>query len=290
MSINKTMNIKEFGGKPIHVEKFNSADEVATVSASRKITNSNFNDMEKELNKGADSGVKSMDEARNLLRFGYEPAVEKLKASVKASISGDKKRISFFNDVVGYQPVVPLALMGVPNSMVNMAMKPIKAKVITVVYEATAACSYSARELEEAGQKFLGALLDLEAQGYKFNILVSQNYWNRSDGADLLLIRIKNSNTPLDLKRMSFPLTHPAFFRAIGFDWYSKTPGGKYRFGYGHSITRDFSEKVINRGFEEILGEKCVVFSATKILQDSTDHIQAVVTGKDSNIKTGDDD
>lgn len=289
MSVNKTMSIKAFGGKPIHVEKFNSADEVAAVSARRKITDFNFDDMEKKLNDGADSGVKSMDEARNLLRFGYEPTVEKLKASAKVTVSGDKKRISFFNDFVGYQPVVPLALMGVPNSMVNMAMKPIKAKVITVIYEATAGYSYSAKQLEEAGQKFLGALLDLESQGYKFNILVSQSYWNKED-ADLLLVRIKNSNTPLDLKRMSFPLTHPAFFRAIGFDWYSKTPGGKYRFLYGHSITRDFSEKVINRGFEEILGEKCVVFSATKILRDSTDHIQAVVTGKDSNIKTGDDD
>lgn len=280
MSINKTMNIKAFNGKQIHVEKFNSADEVATVSASRQITDLDFDDMEKMLNKGADSGVKSMDEARNLLRFGYEPTVEKLKASAKATVSGDKKRISFFNDVVGYQPVVPLALMGVPNSMVNMTMKPIKSKVITVVYEATASCWYSAKELEEAGQKFLGTLLDLEGQGYKFNILVSQSYWNKED-ADLLLVRIKNSNTPLDLKRMSFPLTHPAFFRAIGFDWYSKTPGGKHRFGYGYSITRDFSEKVINRGFEEILGEKCVVFSATKILQNSTDHIQAVVTGKE---------
>lgn len=289
MSVNKTMSIKAFGGKPIHVEKFNSADEVAAVSERRKITDFNFDDMEKKLNNGADSGVKSMDEARNLLRFGYEPTVEKLKASAKVTVSGDKKRISFFNDFVGYQPVVPLALMGVPNSMVNMAMKPIKAKVITVIYEATVDYSYSAKQLEEAGQKFLGVLLDLESQGYKFNILVSQSYWNKED-ADLLLVRIKNSNTPLDLKRMSFPLTHPAFFRAIGFDWYSKTPGGKYRFWYGHSITRDFSEKVINRGFEEILGEKCVVFSATKILQDSTDHIQAVVTGKDSNIKTGDDD
>lgn len=284
MSINFTKSIKAFNNKVIHVETFDSAEEVSNVSRNRRITDSRFQNMETKLNRGADSGVKSMDEARNLLKYGYEPSVQKLKNAAKATFSGEKKRISFFNDVVGFQPVVPLSLMGVPNSMVNMRMKPIKSKVITVVYEATASASTTPKQLEKAGQMFLGELLDLESQGYKFNIIAVQTYW-RGEDADVLVVKIKNSNTPLDLKRMSFPLTHPAFFRAIGFDWYSKTPGGRYRTNYGHSIAYDFSEKVLNAGFSDLLRENVCVFSAAKILCNGEGHIKAVITGNNSSME-----
>jgi len=97
----------------------------------------------------------------------------------------------------------------------------------------------------------------------------------------MICTKIKSSNTPLDLKRISFPLTHTAYFRVIGFDWYSRTPNGKYRPGYGHPIARDFDEQKMTEGFTEIFGKNCVVFACRKIMNKGIDHI------KDTIQKTG---
>lgn len=277
MSINFQKNVKAFKNKLFNVEVFNSANEVVEVSSRRTITDGRFNDMSKPgAVRESFTGVKSLEEALDLMRSGYQPTVDKLKTGIKANIQGQGKRISFFNDVVGFAPIVPLALQGVPNSMVNSYMKPIKAKVLNIYYDMTASASTDKNKIIEAGQKVLSAIMELEMQGYKFNLYAIQTYWD--DGADMLCTKIKNSNTPLDLKRISFPLTHTAYFRVIGFDWYSKTPHGKYRGAYGYALGHDFDEKTMQEGFKEIFGQNCIVFSCTKVLKSDTEHLKDVIT------------
>lgn len=279
MSINFQKKVAAFNSKPINVEVFNSANEVVETSARRKMTSSKFHDMtdpnqvDKEW-----TGVESLDEALELMRTGYQPTVDKMKTGIKANVQGQGKRISFFNDVVGYAPIVPLALQGVPTSMQNSYMKPIKAKVLNIYYDMAASCSTSKEEIIEAGQKLLAAIMELEMQGYKFNLYAIQTYWeNSSKGGDMLCTKIKSSNTPLDLKRISFPLTHTAYFRVIGFDWYSKTPNGKYRGCYGHALGYDFDEKTMQKGFKEIFGDNCIVFSCSKIIKKDVEHFKTVI-------------
>lgn len=262
--------LKKFkvNGVNINAEMFESAAELVRVSATRTRTDERFHNMSNrsEVRAGFTS-VNSLDEALELLRTGYQPSVEKLQSAVK--VNGQRKRATFHNDVVGFAPVVPLAMMGVPQSMVNMTMTTIKAKVIDVYFDMTCSCSTRTETIIQNGQKLLSAILNLEMQGYRFNLYAIQSYYNRQQGADLLCVKVKNASAPLDIKRMSFPLTHPAFFRVIGFDWYSKVPGGTYRSGYGHALGYDFGKDKLNEMFRQMFGNKAaVVFSAAHMLTD----------------------
>jgi hypothetical protein len=133
-------------------------------------------------------------------------------------------------------------------------------------------------EIIKAGQKLLGAVIEMEKQGYRFNLYATQAYASRNS-ADMLVVKVKDARQPLDLKRVSFPLTHTAFFRVIGFDWYSKVPGGKYRSGYGIALSYAMKQgkNSIRKAFAELFGKNVLAFSATEIINSGKDYIKEEV-------------
>ena len=280
MSNIKNKEVKVKGSRlKIHMEQFESAMEVAHSCRVRQITNGAFNDQSK---KSFDDweGVKSYDEALDLLRNGYQPTVEKIAGVFKATKNGESKRFAFLNNVQGFAPVVPLALKNVPNCMIDMRIRPIKAKVIDVYYDMTARCGTNSDDIIKAGQTLLGAIIELEKQGYRFNLYAVQTY---SDGStcDMLTVKVKSSGQPLDLKRISFPLTHTAFFRVIGFDWYSKVPNGKYRSGYGCAAMHEF-ESDTEKFYKSMFGQNAVCISGASIKHNGKEHIKEVLTNDES--------
>ena len=278
--IKKTINTSGHKRYAVNVERYESAQEVVKHCKERSITDSHFNDISKECF-GSWEGVKSYDEALDLLKNGYQPTVDALKDTVKANKLADGKRISFMNDIQGFAPIVPLALKGIPQSMVNMTMKPIKCKVIDVYYDMTTNCGTDSETIIKNGQKLLGAIMALESQGYKFNLYAVQTY-SDEDSVDTLVVKVKSSSTPTDLKRMSFPLTHTAFFRVIGFDWYSKTPNGKYRCGYGKALRFTMGGKEINEFATQIFGKNALLISGRHIQERSDEYIKEVLTNDNS--------
>lgn len=270
-----------------NVEVFDSAGEVVDVSARRKMTSRSFHDFDNGYMPEREwcGNFRTFEEVKTAMREGYQPTVDKLKGAFKANLAGQAKRISFFNDVVGFAPIVPLALMGIPEAMQNSYMKPIKAKVIDVYYDMTCSWSVDSEDIIKAGQTLLGAILELEMQGYKFNLYATQTYSDDSS-CDMLCTKIKSSNTPLDLKRMSFPLTHTAYFRVIGFDWYSKTPKGKYRSGYGRGLPYEVDNDVLQALYKELFGKNLVVFSAAKILKKDKEHIKEAIAANSKAVKS----
>ena len=268
--------VKSFNNKKVMLESFANVSEVVETCQRRKITDSCFDDKTKGNYKGEFEGVENYQDALDLLQHGYQPIVERMKGDIKANLSGNGKRISFHNDVVGYAPIVPLALQGVPTSMQNSYMKPIKAKVVDVYYDMTVAWHVSSSDIIKAGIKLLSAILELEMQGFRFNLYSVQSYTD-SKTADMMCVKVKSSNTPLDLKRISFPTAHTAFFRVIGFDWYSKCPKAKYRSGYGHALSYDFSQEEMTKGFSEMFDKKCVVFAAKEIIDKDVEYLKGVL-------------
>lgn len=257
------------------VETFAGANEVVEVSRNRKITDSKFDDQRKRVSPDF-TGVQNFDEALELMRTGYQPTVDKLK-DIKVNLQGQGKRVSFFNDIVGFAPVVPLAIMGVPTAMINTRMTPMKAKVVNIYYDMTASAFTDKDDIIKAGQKLLGGIMELEMQGYRFNLYAVQSYSDESS-ADVLCVKIKDANMPMDLKRMSFPLTHTAFFRSIGFDWYTRTPKGKYRDGFGSGLSYKHDLDKLTEMFSELFNEKAVYMSCVKILKQDKEHIKEVLT------------
>ena len=276
MSTIVSKNIK-IGNKKrsVNVEFYDSAMDIYEDCKRRPITDSSFDDKSKKNDFGVWEGVNSYDEALNFLRNGYQPTVDKLKEKLNVRDPG-QKRVSFTNNIVGSAPIVPLALKGVPNCMIDTRMKQIKCKVIDVYYDMTCSCGTKSSQIIENGQKMLGAILDLEHQGYKINLYAVQSY-NDSNSSDILAIRIKSSNQPLDLKRMSFPLTHTAFFRVIGFDWYSRFPKGKYRSGYGHALGYELNDSELKEFASQMFGENSIYIAGSKILNKDEEHIKEVL-------------
>ena len=218
-------------------------------------------------------GVDSYDEALDLLRNGYQPVVDKFREELKVQPK-DGPRISFSNNIQGFAPVVPLALKCVPNSMVDMRMKTIKTKVLDVYYDMTSAAYTSPDEFIKAGKALLASIIELEKQGYRFNLFAVQSYYKggRNASLDVLCVKIKSSNKPLDLKRMSFPLTHPAFFRVIGFDWQGKSPITRdIGSGRGYALGYDYNAKELNDIAKKMFGANACYIPCSNIISDDYD-------------------
>lgn len=267
-------NLKKDGYR-IHMEVFNSADDVVKANGTRSITNSNFQNVRTK-SYGDFQGVKDYAEAEELMRTGYQPTVDAMRGVWKQSRSGEVMRFKFKNDIVGFAPVVPLAMKGVPNCMINMRMTPIKAKVLDVYYDITSSCGTDSDDIIKVGQSILGAIVELEQAGYRFNLYGVQSY-SGSDDCDMLVVKLKSASQPLDLRRVSFPLTHTAFFRVIGFDWYSRVPGGTHRLGYGHALGYDYGDKQLNDMARQIFGKNAVYLTAAHILHKTSDEIKEAI-------------
>lgn len=275
MSTIKTFKSDLFGGF-LNVEIYSNAQEIAEHLKTRTRTSSSFKDDEYENPSWVGA---NREQTYNMLQNGYQPVVDSLKGKIKTSAT--TKRFKSYNDVAGFQPIIPNAIMGLPKSMINSSMMPIKTKVIDVYYESTCSAMTSSNDLIKAGQKMLGVIMELEAQGYRFNLYCTQGYYAPREGCDMLCIRVKSANQPMDLKRMSFPIAHTAFFRGMGFEWYSKFPKGKYRSGYGQPIAHSKSQEAIQAEYRKLFGKNAIYFSAKTIIEkgDEADkYIREVLT------------
>lgn len=273
------------GTYSVNIESYGSVREVVEKCKSRTRTSTMFHDMPNWNIHSDWHGVDSYEEALQLLRDGYQPAVEMLKDALKTnkSSTSEQKRISFMNDIQGFAPIVPLALKGVPQSMVNMTMKPIKCKVIDVYYDMVVSSLTTPEEIIDNGKRLLGVIMNLEKRGYKFNLYAVQTYSNTNQGCDMLTIKVKDSSRPLDIKKMSYVLMHPAFFRVIGFDWYSKVPNGVYRENYGHNIAQEVGRSGLNEFVTQVLGKNAVYFAASRLGDEN--HIEEELTSHENDSK-----
>ena len=282
----KVIDTKHHKKYNFHVESFDSAMDVYPTCTTRQLTSSQFHDMAHyDYNSNGKGwygeGINCYEDAVNYLKTGYQPAVDSLKAKMKINRNGESKRFAFQNSVAGFAPVVPLALKGVPNCMIDMYIKPIKTKVVDVYYDLTCSAGTSSQTILNNGKVLLSAITELEMQGYRFNLYAMQSY-SDNKSADILVVKIKDASQPMDLKRMSYPLMHTGFFRAIGFDWYSKMPEGKFRGGYGHAMAYEFDGDELDDAAKKLLGENVIYMSGTKIKEHGEDHIKEVLTNGNS--------
>ena len=265
----------EAGGRKFdtRVEIYTSAEEVANDCKNRPIRIADYN-ITRHSFKRKWEGVETYDEALGLLKDGYQPVVEQFKEELKVAPK-EGARISFNNNIQGFAPVVPLALKCVPNCMIDMRMKPIKAKVIDVYYDMVVNAGTSPESIIKAGKAVLGTIIELEKSGYRFNLYAVQSYHGTNNGkrcVDFLCVKVKSSDRPLDLKRISFPLTHPAFFRVIGFDWQSKSPITRdLGWGRGSAMALEYSRSTIKELTAQVFGDTSCYVSCSSFINDGYD-------------------
>lgn len=282
MSVIMTKTV-EYGSRDkftANVEIFESTMEVVNKCKDRKITDSSFNNMQTKSDyKNSWHGVGSYKEALDLMNDGWNEKVKELQNAMKnCKATQNDKRITFQNNVHGFAPIVPLAILGVPNSMINTTMKPIKSKIISIYYDMAINCGNSAEQVMDNGRKVVEAIVKLENCGYRVNLYSLQSY-NGGGCGDIVAVKVKSANQPLDLKRICFPIIHSAMFRVIGFDWYSKFPKGKYRFGYGHSMKHEVGKEHAHEVMKKIFGDETVYLLADMVQESNVDYIVEQLKG-----------
>lgn len=258
-------------GKTLDVkaEIYTSAENAVADCKNRPVRHSQY-DMRRHTIRKNWHGVNTYDEALELLATGYQPTVDTLMKELKVNPQSGP-RFAFSNEVQGFMPIIPLALNGLPRCMLDVRIKPMKVKVLDIYYDMTATSEKSPEDFIKAGKMLLGTIIALEKQGYRFNLYAVQNYWDclhyANHSVDIFCVKVKSSDRPLDIKRISFPLTHPAFFRVIGFDWESKSPITRYiGDGRGRSLADDFSTEDCNKVIKTMFGDNAFYVSCTSII------------------------
>lgn len=258
----------------VHTEIYDSTSEFAAdlKSRRRRINNVDhgYTDVREDCYSEGFQGVANYDEAMELLQRGYMPLVDQVKASMK-KLKLTKNNRSFRNSVVGFAPIVPNALKGLPTSMVDNINDGTKNKVFDVYYDLAINSGTHASDLLIRGKALLEALMALELKGYCFNLYCAQSTTNSRllSNIDILAIKVKNSDTPLNLIRVAFPLVHPAFFRVFGFDWMDKSPvtrmlGG----GRGSPLCRQLDRDSIDKIYKAMFSYNAIYLSS-----DDVDHV-----------------
>ena len=282
MNIIKTFKRNNGNSMKVNWETYNTAQEMVDDLEKRGYSSNRYKEDQKDnedrMKKDSDwfGGVRTNEEAFELLRNGYSINVEEFNKDLKSKAEGIGKRFTFRNNVCGFAPVVPLSILNVPECMLDITTKPIKAKVLTIIYSNSCNAGTSNKTIIDAGKKFLSAITQLEMEGYRFNLYATQNYTD-NNSSDIVTIKVKSANQPLDIKRCAFPLMHTAFFRVIGFEWVARTPNGKYRHGYGRELRSELNSSEFTRFVEEIYGKDNIYISIEQIRDKKLEHIKEML-------------
>lgn len=270
----------ESGRYCVNAEIYDSFTDMLNDLKIRKITDRRFHNIQKDNLSTEWHGVSEYKQALKLLEDGYTHAVNKIYDEINIKngrkISGTNSGAVITNSVVGYQPIVPLALYGIPNNMIMRKIEKNEARVFNLLVDTTCVQSTTKNELIRYGIKLIRMIYNLEMSGHKINLYICEAFAGQAS-ADLLCIKVKNSSTPLDIRRISFPLCHTAFTRVICFDWYSKFPKGKYRKGYGTTLISTLGRTVTDSLIKKVFGSSSVYITFEEIEAGGESFIKKVL-------------
>ena len=266
-------------GKDI-VEQFGSITELMKTLGERKENNAAMKGKHSENDNDVSFyGTKTYKEAVDLLENGWteklEEVKEKFNAAARANASTSVERVRPSTGVVGYAPCVPNAIRGLPNSMITSERVPNKVKAVSVVYGTTVASSWTTNEMIKCGIAVLKLVNSLELEGYRVKLVLEAFSAEKNSSSATMLVDVKDYRQQIDLKKLCFPIIHPAMFRRICFKWLETVPNLTERgfsYGYGTPLTSEYQKhsKELKDRFK-VLGENDYYISAYMVKSNGYD-------------------
>lgn len=251
-------------GMKFNVNRFDSAQQYASYLSDKPLS-----DTAKEMDWDVRNnipyspnfyGVRSIEEAYNLLENGYEhktlPELVKFSKEVKKKLAISKKKT--FPSVVGFAPIVPHAILGLPNSMLNSAKLPIKSRVVKIFYNPVIFNSTKPQEVEQGAKTLIELIYSLESEGYRVELNVITESWPGRGEAPVVTIGcipLKSAGNHLDLKRLMFPLFHVSWARVLGFRFQETHPNETPKDSRGYSIKKHCPCNKVNDISDELFAE-----------------------------------
>lgn len=186
------------------------------------------------------SGTNTYEEAESLLIYGYNDPVK----NIKSNLIKNKKLVSKMynlipkpiatNQVVGFVPNVPNALMGLPKSMISVEKINRNKKTISIIYATGGAVGIEPKTLESAGTALVSAINLIELAGIQTRLSIG--FIPSVKGRQIIFptVNIKNFNERFSLQKICFPMVHPSMFRRIGFKYLETCPSMEEDFSCGY--------------------------------------------------------
>ena len=228
---------KTYGKNTSYIREFDSLNEFESY-----ITNTPLNETFRWQKLSSTNGsysftqTQSYEEATKLLKDGWssmaQEITKKLNVIKNQVVNEHVQKILY--DVVGFQASVPRYLQGIPTSMVNKKLVPVKQKVITLDKDISYNASIKTEQIIEASVQTLQLIKKIEAQGIRVNLNL---IWGVAAGntKEVAKVRLKSANERLNISKLSFPLVHPSMLRRLCFRYLEVAPTvtKSYTWGYG---------------------------------------------------------
>lgn len=227
----KSINTK-IGCRKAYIEHFNSYQEYLKVVEERDATNSHLksNTLCEVAANSSFTMVSSKDEAHKLFVEGWDEPVKKLNEKVNNEVKklySDTPQVKkLFNDVCGFMPIVPNAIIGLPQSMLNTKVDVKKTKIIKFLIDIGYSGSVTTDEIVNYYSKLLAKVAVLEKKGYRCRLeamACNSTYLNYLTIVCHTVL-LKDERQPLDIKKLCFPIAHPAMLRVYDFAWENSLP------------------------------------------------------------------
>lgn len=221
-------------------ENFNSIQEMLKVLNERennKVMRDEFSSKKKDSPDWY--GTKSYEEAENLITNGYTEILDEIKAGIKFDATENSKIVPE-NNVFGYIPNVPNAMMNLPKSMIYAKRIPRKINTIDLVY---CPCSNGVTDPKiyvKNGIKVLNVINSLEKNNIRIRLKVAMKCSESDYQYCLATITLKNYTEKLNLQKICFPVAHPSMQRRFGFKWMetsSEITDVNWADGYGRTTS-----------------------------------------------------
>lgn len=200
--------------------------------------------------------VSSWSESIEYIRKGFNDGYNKIKQAYNTNVKQYSMSVSqdYNLNKCGFAPSIPHYLAGNPLNMWNFAEnEQFNHKIFNVNVDTSVPAKIEAKQIIEAGAKLLTAINALEKQGHRVGLnatLLTIDTFNNPSTVIGFSVTVKESDNAIDLKRLSYSLTCPAFQRVTKFAYYDYCcPASVYsRAGKGYSVAlcdNETREKVI---------------------------------------------
>lgn len=235
--------------------RFDSISEFVDYLKNAPVQHYAFDRLASETGSYGFTQTRSLEEALDLIKFGYHEDFEKLvqlKLKLEKYIKMSKKRNKQFNDYIGFAPDVKAYLEGNPLSMLN---KKSEARKKVNVYMNTSFYGNTSKEaIFNRGAIVLSMIEILENMGFSvdlhlFEMSTVDTMMHFSDFV------LKSENERMNIQKLYFPLCHPSWIRRLNFRLIEVTPDitSSWSNGYGRPSDLATMKKVIDLDKNDII-------------------------------------
>lgn len=237
------MNVKD-----LKIERFDNISQFLDVLKNRGV-NEVFKSELQNSQKISDnlwSGTRTYEEADNLIMRGYEDGLMEMEGYRKKIKNGESARGMVTCGVVGYAPIVPNAIAGIPLSMACTRKEPIKRKTARVFVDLSTCCRTKKERILKCGREVLDEIIREEANGVQIELVLG-SFFVKKGHAVGMVVKAKEYGQRINPLKCAYMLVHPSMLRRHSFRWLETYPGLKekaFSIGYGYSLFYAMGENV----------------------------------------------